>query len=287
MQIKYINNNYLVSVITPTYGRPAKLIKALESVANQKYQNLEHIIVDDNGLNTPNQLKTAKIISKFAKNNIIYKTLKVNSGACIARNKAIICAQGRYVTFLDDDDEMPPLYLETFIKNIHYLKNKKSSLSFLFIPYHYSLLAKSLIGIDQILYRNFIGNSIFIERFKLESISFDSSLPSAQDYDLWIRLIKEYGPAKSIRGSAIKLNKIGHRISNGAKVSKGYKAIIDKYSHIMKKKHIISQVLSIDIALNTIKVTNLYKYGLTLTLLRAIKFLVIKTFSARLFRKIY
>jgi len=105
----------LVSVIIPTYNRSAYLGKAIYSVANQTYANIEIIIVDDGS--TVNYAKS--ICAKFLNCNYFYKE---NGGLSSARNYGINLAKGEYIAFLDDDD----YWLETKIeKQVEILlKNK-------------------------------------------------------------------------------------------------------------------------------------------------------------------
>ncbi|EEY5878347.1 glycosyltransferase family 2 protein, partial [Escherichia coli] len=44
--------NFKVSVIIPTYGRPDNLKRAIDSVIEQTYKNIEIIVIDDNGINS-------------------------------------------------------------------------------------------------------------------------------------------------------------------------------------------------------------------------------------------
>ena len=71
-----------ISVIIPTYNRKSLTIKAIDSVFNQTYQNLELIIIDDGSSD-----KTSKYIKKK------YKRIKIikqnNKGVSSARNKGI------------------------------------------------------------------------------------------------------------------------------------------------------------------------------------------------------
>ena len=65
--------NKLVSVIIPTYSRPVNLKRAINSVLNQSYNNIEIIVVDDNGDGTYNQIRTEKEINEYMSlNNFRY-----------------------------------------------------------------------------------------------------------------------------------------------------------------------------------------------------------------------
>lgn len=99
------------SVIITTYKRPQFLLRAIESVLNQT-ETTEIIIVDDNGKGSSQQLETEQAISKY-KNQIKYFVLENNSGACVARNKGAEISTGKYLFFLDDDDEYLPNKIKT------------------------------------------------------------------------------------------------------------------------------------------------------------------------------
>ena len=274
----------MISIITPTFGRSNKLIKAIDSVIFQSYNNFEYLIIDDNGLDTSNQIKTSQIVSNYDNNQIIYIPLDLNSGACVARNKGIDIAKGEYVVFLDDDDEFPELYLENFVKNSHYLNSGDAPFSFLFVPYELNILTKYKISLDDILYRNYVGNSIFIERQLLVSLRFDTTLPAAQDYDLWIRIIKNNGSALGIRGDSIIHHKDGKRITNSNNAIEGYLSVLNKNKSIMSIQQISSMQFSIDILRNRV---DFISYKGIKNKLRAIKYLVIKWLSPRLYKKYY
>lgn len=108
-----INDNPLVSVIIPTYRRSDMLLDAIESVKNQTYNNIEIIVIDDNGINSKyakeNKLKLKKYIEL---GEIKYIQNKDNLGGSLARNIGINEAFGKYVAFLDDDDT----YMKTKIE---------------------------------------------------------------------------------------------------------------------------------------------------------------------------
>lgn len=95
-----MKNNDLVSVIMPSYNSEAYIKISIESVLNQTYQNLELVVVDDCSND-----KTVEIIKSFKDQRIRLFVNEKNSGAAISRNKALREAKGKWIAFLDSDDE--------------------------------------------------------------------------------------------------------------------------------------------------------------------------------------
>ena len=91
----------LISIITPTYNCGRFIAETIESVLKQTYKNWEMIIVDDCSTD-----ETKEIVQKYTKldNRIKYYLLDKNSGAAVARTKAMELATGQYMAFLDSDD---------------------------------------------------------------------------------------------------------------------------------------------------------------------------------------
>lgn len=91
----------MFSVILTTYNRQASIERALNSLINQTYASFEVIIVDD-GSND----NSFMIINAYLKNNNNFRYLyEDNQGAGAAKNLGIQAARGKYITFLDSDDE--------------------------------------------------------------------------------------------------------------------------------------------------------------------------------------
>ena len=109
--------NDLVSIITPVYNCEKLLPETIECVLNQTYENWEMLLVDDC---TPDN--SAEVIAEYKKkdNRIKYFKLESNSGAAIARNKALIEAKGRFIAYLDADDLWKPDKLE---KQVNFMLN--------------------------------------------------------------------------------------------------------------------------------------------------------------------
>lgn len=107
----------LVSVVIPTYRRSLDYLRrAVESVRKQTYENLEIIVVDDSTEAFADRLKTEEYFDAVADARIRYYQNKQNCGASKSRNFGISCAQGQYISFLDDDDEYLPQKIESQVR---------------------------------------------------------------------------------------------------------------------------------------------------------------------------
>jgi len=91
----------LVSVIIATYNREKYIKRAIESVLNQTYKNIEVIVVDDSVTNA-----ISKIVNEIQKNDsrIIYIKNKNRIGFVKSLNRGIAITKGKYIARLDDDD---------------------------------------------------------------------------------------------------------------------------------------------------------------------------------------
>lgn len=104
----------LVSVIIPTFNSEKYLDRAINSVFNQSYKELEIILIDDYSTD-----KTSDLIKNYANQHgdiIKYRFLDINVGPAAARNVGLKMANGGYIAFLDSDDEWAPTKLEKQIK---------------------------------------------------------------------------------------------------------------------------------------------------------------------------
>ena len=100
----------LVSVIVPTYKRDSSLVRALESLENQTYKNIEVVVVND-CVEEAWKEYVENTIQKFIDNGIlkiVFIQNQVNLGSAKTRNVGIENASGKYITFLDDDDVYLP-----------------------------------------------------------------------------------------------------------------------------------------------------------------------------------
>lgn len=186
--------NKLVSVIIPSYNREKLISRAINSILNQTYKNIEIVVVDDGSTD-----KTEDVIKQLNVSNLKYIKLSKNRGACKARNIGIENASGEYIAFLDSDDEWVPDKLEKQINfmekhdadivvcNFYYEKNGKRIVKI--SKNHGKIIRKNeILGINMV-----TTGAILAKKSVLESVGlFDNCLPRYQDWDLILRIMDKY-----------------------------------------------------------------------------------------------
>lgn len=89
----------VVSIVIPTYNRAEFIGAAIASVLGQSYGCLELIVIDDGSTD-----ETAQVVGSFRDPRLRF-VRQENQGRSAARNCAIRMTRGRYIAFLDSDDE--------------------------------------------------------------------------------------------------------------------------------------------------------------------------------------
>jgi glycosyltransferase involved in cell wall biosynthesis len=90
----------LISIVLPTYDRPDRLRRAIESVIAQRYEHWELIVVDDGG-----EHEAGEVVDAVADQRVHCSRIE-HRGVSAARNVALSRASGDLVTYLDDDNLM-------------------------------------------------------------------------------------------------------------------------------------------------------------------------------------
>ena len=96
----------MISVIIPLYNKETLISKTIHSVLSQSYRDFEVIVINDGSSD-----KSVNVVEEFHSEKIRIISQQ-NAGVSAARNRGIEEAQGKYVAFLDADDEWRPDYLE-------------------------------------------------------------------------------------------------------------------------------------------------------------------------------
>ena len=104
----------LVSVIVPTYNAGEYIGDCIQSLLAQTYKNLEIIIVDDGSTDDT----ADKCLAFCSKDSRIHYHKQNNSGVAIARNAGLDFARGKYIIFIDADDELHFSMIEKLVGDI-------------------------------------------------------------------------------------------------------------------------------------------------------------------------
>ena len=183
----------LVSVIMPIYNSQRTIVRSLDSIINQTYQNLEIIIIDD-GSND----NSVEIIEKYKINDERIRLFQndKNMGLAWSLNKAIVNSNGYYIARMDADDKS---HYERIEKQVYFLENN-SEVDVLgtgsrYVDEHYKFvknikMPKYHKDCVRMLPKTtpFIHPTVVIRRDFFDRVGFyNQNLRKAQDYELWVR----------------------------------------------------------------------------------------------------
>lgn len=186
-----INKKPLVSVITPSFNCEKSISNTIESVINQSFIDWEMIIVDD--CSTDNSVD---VINSYIEKDSRIKLIKRswNAGPAIARNIAIENALGRYIAFLDSDDQWFSNKLE---KQILFMQEKNIEFSYTaynrydFKGNHLGVYKPKLkVDYNDMLKSNRIGCLTAIYDSEKLGKVYMPNISKRQDLGLWLRILK-------------------------------------------------------------------------------------------------
>jgi glycosyltransferase involved in cell wall biosynthesis len=178
------------SVIIPTYNRKEVLKRAIDSVLAQTFSGFEVIVVDDGS-----QDDTGDLL-KESYPNVQYFKIE-NQGVSAARNFGVSKARGKFLAFLDSDDEWLPKKLE---KQFEYISEKPETK----LIHSNEIWIRNGKRVNQMKKHVKQGGDFFHRALELCLISpsavviekqffekhegFDVSFEVCEDYDLWLRM---------------------------------------------------------------------------------------------------
>lgn len=233
--------NDKVSVIIPTYNRSELLKKAIKSLENQSHQNFEIIIIDDFSTDD-----TAEVVNEMKDDRIIYLKHESNKGGSEARNTGIQRATGSFIGFLDSDDQWLPDKLEKQLKQFErqpdvgvvytgvQVVNENNQPTRKIVPKYSGEILPKLFESNCI----DTTSSVLVKKEILDQVQgFDASLPSCQDWDLYIRLaqVTKFDFVKE--SMVLFYHHSGERITtNKTSVLNGHLSIFEKYKELAARQ---------------------------------------------------
>lgn len=178
----------LVSIVLPVRNRPTTIAAAIESVVAQQYRDWELLVVDDGSTDS-----TPEIVERYAAADHRVVLIRATAGGvCAARNAGLRAAKGRYVAFLDSDNQWLPELLAASVAALEHddAVAVHSVVEMTDDDGHRRYLALEGDREDLIHGGNLIDlNTLVARREAIDRIGgFDESLRRWVDYDLVIRL---------------------------------------------------------------------------------------------------
>lgn len=249
--------NPLISVVLPSFNRADTLPRAIDSVLNQSYRNLELIVVDDASTDG-----TQDLLLGISDNRVKSIVLEHNSGGSRARNHGVHMAQGNYIAFQDSDDEWCS---EKLLIQMEKLREDQNAVA-CFCPFVRELSGtKRTFGVtgshgdvdlvSRLLAGNFIGTpTLILKREIFWSVGgFDDTLPRYQDWDLVLRLalqgnefcctreelVRVYNAPNSISTDPMsEIEAIGRILRKHSSAFYGEPRALAKWEHILARRYI-------------------------------------------------
>ncbi len=217
----------LVSVVIPTRNRTGSLERALASVEAQRYRPIEVHVVDD-ASEVPVTVQSRELPLHVHRRHAA-------GGPSAARNVGVAAAVGDYLTFLDDDDTLSPDALHSTVEwlEAHPSEAVVSSWHAIVLPDGTSTSFRGPRRCSAAVLRWYdpLGALFMVVRRSAfgEEPVFDETLPTGEDWDLWLRLA-ERGPVTVLpQPLYLYYQHEGQRVSRSGRSAAGRRAFLSKH----------------------------------------------------------
>lgn len=232
----------LVTIITPTLDHGRFLESALQSVKNQTYPHIEHLVFDGGS-----QDNTIDLLKSYRPMYNMQWISEKDNGISEAINKGIQMAKGEIIAWLNADDV---LMYEDSIERVVEVYRAKDAPGI--ILGDMAFLEKSgniiqMYGYPEVTYEYLISSgknigqpSVFIRSDILKNNLLDNDLHYAMDFDLWIRIAKNSRFTQIHRVLSGSRMYPGTKSSNTEKYTSEKEKILKRYGHEVEKRSRLS-----------------------------------------------
>lgn len=181
-----------VSIIMSVYNGEQYLSIAIDSILNQTFTDFEFVIINDYSTD-----QSKAIIQSYADERIVYLENEKNIGLAASLNKGIAIAKGKYIARMDDDDVAFPERLQRQVAFLE--ENREIGLlgTYAEIGGKQTGLRKHSEYSDELKVRTFFScqfchPTVMIRKEVLDqnNLRYNEAFSTAQDYDLWSRMLK-------------------------------------------------------------------------------------------------
>lgn len=185
----------MVTVLMPVYNGARYLQEAVESIRNQTFRDYEFLIIDDGSTDC-----SAEIVRSYDDKRIVFQSNEENIGINSTLNKGILMARGKYIARMDCDDISLPGRLErqvgfmegrpevavcgTWFEHFGNINGTARPLA----EEHEEIRCRLLFG-------NALAHPTVMMRKDMiveKNLLYDPSFDAAQDYDLWVRVSRNF-----------------------------------------------------------------------------------------------
>jgi len=187
-----MNETPLISVIITCYNHGKYISKAITSVLEQSYKNVEIIVLDDGSTDD-----TSRQAERFSSVRYIYQD---NQGLSSARNTGISGSRGEFILFLDADDWLTKHSLTINVKSL------ASSPEAAFVSGGHikistagDIIEEVKVQVDRehylhLLQGNYIGMhaTVLYRRWVFDHFTFDTALKACEDYNLYLNISRKF-----------------------------------------------------------------------------------------------
>lgn len=234
------DRNPSVSCIIATRNRKHVVDRAIKSVLDQTYPCTELLIIDDAGVD-----QTFEYLEKRYANHSKISILqnKKQMGPAATRNRGIDLANGKYICFLDDDDQWKPNKIKCQValaeQGYDFITMTRAE----YILDNHSIFKYGpklkVITLRDLFRRNaIISVTPLIRTSLMRRIGFDTKMWCGEDYDAWIRLLKTDVTTINVNDPLVVLHKTAGTSLNQIRKNKfqGRKQIYTRHKALMNSK---------------------------------------------------
>jgi glycosyltransferase involved in cell wall biosynthesis len=242
-----VPKSVMVSVIIPAHNYGHYISEAIDSALAQTYRNLEIIVIDDGSTDD-----TRSKVEKYSMVKYIYQEHKGQATPARAINKGLTVSRGKYVVVLAADDRLHPTYIERCLR----LAQSDPNVGMVWTGSQYfGTDSKRLIGTVMPITKNplilfspiaklngAIGTAMIPMKVYAEVGVYDESLPSAEDVDLCIRILRHHWKAKPI-SEPLHQYRMHNLNDNVAMKQLGWKCLYRKYPSLRPFKTVSGLII--------------------------------------------
>ncbi len=178
----------MVSIVIPVYNQAEKLIKTLESILAQSYQDFEVIIVDD-GSQDGVEERFAAFSKDIASHQRFLFLSQANQGAPAARNRGRKAAQGDFLFFCDADAILKPEALGIMVEVL--VRYPEASYTYSSFHWGKKLFKCGPFDASRLRREPYIHTMSLVRTSDFPVAGWDTGLKKFQDWDIWLTMLGE------------------------------------------------------------------------------------------------